>query len=132
MILGAHESVAGGLALAFERGRRDGCRALQIFTSSARQWRARRLFAAEVAAFRHQAAAARWPLLAHASYLINLGTDDRLLRRRSCETLYAEVARAESLGLDYVVLHPGSHGAAPLADGLARVAECLSAVHKRT
>ena len=29
--LGAHVSVAGGLALAFERGREIGCDALQIF-----------------------------------------------------------------------------------------------------
>jgi deoxyribonuclease-4 len=69
--------------------------------------------------------------LSHASYLINLGATDATLRRRSLETLCAELERSEALGLDYVVLHPGAHGGDEAA-GLARVAECLSEAHRRS
>jgi len=37
-LLGAHESVAGGLHLAFDRLRQAGGEALQIFTRNQRQW----------------------------------------------------------------------------------------------
>jgi len=132
MILGAHESVAGGLARAFERARADGCRALQIFTSSSRQWRARALPAPEVAAFRREAGSAGWPLPAHASYPIKFGAADPALRKRSAQALSAELARAEVLGLDFVVLHPGSHAGATAAEGLARVAAGLSRVLRKS
>ncbi len=38
VILGSHESVSGGLHLAFERIKRVGGDALQIFTRNQRQW----------------------------------------------------------------------------------------------
>jgi len=41
--LGAHLSIAGGLPRAVDRAEASGCQALQIFTKSAGQWRARDL-----------------------------------------------------------------------------------------
>jgi len=41
--LGAHLSIAGGLPRAVDRARASKCEALQIFTKSAGQWRARTL-----------------------------------------------------------------------------------------
>jgi len=38
-LLGAHQSIAGGLHRALERGRSLGCQAVQLFTRSARQGR---------------------------------------------------------------------------------------------
>src|SRR5262245_902941 len=40
MLLGAHESVAGGAWNAIARGREDGCEAVQIFARPSQQWRA--------------------------------------------------------------------------------------------
>jgi deoxyribonuclease IV len=51
MRLGAHMSVAGGLARAYERGASIGCEAMQVFTKSERQWQAKPLLPDEVAAF---------------------------------------------------------------------------------
>jgi deoxyribonuclease IV len=134
MLLGAHESVAGGMFTAFERGRQDGCQAMQIFARASAQWRARPLPAEELSSFRseHAAIGAGWPLLSHTSYLINLGTDDPLVRARSQEALEDELVRAEQLGLDYVVLHPGAHLGAGEEVGLARVAAALGELHHRT
>jgi deoxyribonuclease-4 len=132
VLLGAHESVAGGLANAFERGREHGCAAMQIFARPKATWRAPALVASDVAAFRQAHAATDWPLLSHTSYLINLGSADPVILEKSLTTLEDEMVRAETLGLDYVVLHPGAHLGAGPATGVARAAACLSQLMDRT
>ena len=52
MILGAHESVKGGLHNVFERAARDGCDAVQLWARSSRQWAAKLLDDATIAEFR--------------------------------------------------------------------------------
>jgi deoxyribonuclease IV len=133
MITGAHQSVAGGLHLALERATHDGCAALQIFTKNSNQWREPELTADKVAAFRaaHDAAG-NLPVLAHTSYLINLGTDDEALLKRSKDALAAEVTRSSALGIRFVVLHPGAHLGVGEEIGIQRVAESLVEVLERT
>jgi deoxyribonuclease IV len=132
VLLGAHESVAGGLCNAWERGVEDGCEAVQIFARPKATWRAPALLPDDVAAFRRARAAHAWPSLSHTSYLINLGTDDPVVREKSLATLHDEMVRAETLGLDYVVLHPGAHRGAGAAVGIARAAVALSEVMERS
>ena len=129
MLLGAHESVAGGLHLAFERGLRDGCQALQVWTRSSRQWSAAPLEPAMVALFRaaHRAAGG-WPTAAHASYLINLCATTDVLWARSIATLTEECERAELLGIGAVIVHPGAHQGAGAAAGVAKVGRALRQV----
>ncbi len=129
MLLGAHESVAGGLQRAFERAAEDGAEAIQIFTKNARGWQARPLAEAEVAGFREQAAASRVPSLAHASYLINLAAEDAVLRDKSLAAMTDEVARCDALGVPLLVVHPGSHPDPERGVGL--VAEALAEVRRR-
>lgn len=134
MLLGAHESVAGGMPTAFERGRQDGCQAMQIFARPSAQWRARPLPLEELSSFRseHALLGTDWPLLSHTSYLINLGTVDPVVLGRSKEALEDEMVRAEELGLDYVVLHPGAHLGAGEEVGLRRVSAALGELLERT
>jgi deoxyribonuclease-4 len=124
--LGAHMSVAGGLPRAVERAVAHGCEALQIFAKNASQWRGRIIPPAEVREFRARVAAARiHPVVSHASYLINLASADRSLRRQSLEAMGDEIDRAEALGLLGVVLHPGCYTAGSEADGLQLIADAL-------
>ncbi len=134
MLFGAHESVAGGVFTAFGRAKVDGCHAIQVFTKNSSQWKDPALSAEVVAAFRAERATFGRvvPLLSHASYLINLATDDALVRKRSIDALVAEVERSSALGIDYVVLHPGAHLGAGEEVGLAGVGEALDAVTERT
>ena len=134
MILGAHESVAGGLELAFERARSHGCSALQIFTRNQRQWRVSDIDDAEARSFGAQAAAHDYPLeqvLVHAGYLINLASPDANLRARSRRALLAEMRRCDRLGLRRLNLHPGSHGGHGEARGLARAISSFNWVLER-
>jgi deoxyribonuclease-4 len=132
MLLGAHESVAGGAFTAIERGRADGCEAIQIFARPSAQWKSRPFDAQEVSLFRGEHAQVGWPVMSHASYLINLCAADPIILEKSRAALAEELTRAEELGLDYVVLHPGAHLGAGERDGIAMIAESLGAVHERT
>ena len=128
---GAHLSIQGGLPRAVDRAVATGCDALQIFTKSTGQWRARELPEDEVRAFRRKAdEAGLTPRVAHASYLINLGTSEPALRARSIGGLGEELDRAERLGLDGLVLHPGASVGASEEAGLQLVAEASAKVLK--
>jgi deoxyribonuclease-4 len=127
--LGAHLSIAGGLPRAVDRAEASGCEALQIFTKSAGQWRARELPAEEIALFKRRLRQTKIrPVLAHNSYLINLAAADAALRARSLESLREELDRAESLGLDGLVMHPGSYTSGTERDGLTMIADGLAAL----
>ena len=132
MLLGAHESVAGGAWNAIARGRADGCEAVQIFARPAQQWRARPMPPDEVSMFRSEHATVGWPAMSHASYLINLCAGDPVILEKSVDALEEELLRAEELGLDFVVLHPGAHLGAGREEGIEAAAESLSEVHART
>ncbi len=125
-LLGAHLSIAGGLPLAAERAAAHGCQALQIFSKSSNQWRARPLGPPEIRAFRHGVERARLrAVVAHASYLINLATPEPVLRARSIEAFQVELDRAYALGLLGVVIHPGCFTTGTEEDGLRLVAAAI-------
>ena len=129
---GAHVSIAGGVDRAVERGRELGCECIQIFVKSPRQWRFQPLDDAEVSRFRE--AARRFdirPLYGHASYLVNLATSDSGLAERSRLCLLEEWDRAGRLGLEGLVLHPGSGGDDRRARALGRLAKALDWLHAR-
>ncbi len=130
MLIGAHESIAGGASKAFARAEADGAKSLQIFTRSARGWASSPLPEDERLAFRREAARSRLPVIAHGSYLANLGADEPGLRRRSLDCVTDELTRCELLGVPYLVIHPGSHP--DLERGVAQIAAGLDEVHART
>jgi len=128
-LLGAHVSVAGGLERAFERAAELGCEAIQIFVSNPNQWRGREIGEEEAERFRAARAASRvGPVAAHASYLINLAAADRAVLARSKKALAAELSRCASLGVDALVLHPGSHRGTSEEHGIERVAAALDSL----
>lgn len=127
-LFGAHMSIAGGLPLAVDRAVAHGCQALQIFSKSSSQWRARPLEKAEVRDFRARAErAGLGAMVAHASYLINLASSAPALRAQSIDAFGIELDRAEALGLLGVVIHPGCFTTGTEDDGLRLVAEAVRA-----
>jgi len=125
-LLGAHVSAAGGLPLAVDRAAAQGFEALQIFTKSSNQWRARPLGVAEVRDFRDRLRRAGIGVaVAHASYLINLAASEPALRDRSLASFCEELDRAESLGLLGLVIHPGCATTGSDDEGLARIAAAV-------
>ncbi len=132
MLIGAHESTAGGLYHAFSRGEADGCKALQIFTGFNMRWTERVIEEIEGSLFRSERERLRWPVISHAIYLINLASPSRDLRRRSIDALHLDLLNCETLGIDSLVLHPGSHMGAGAPQGLRHICEALGELHRRT
>ncbi len=113
-------------------GKADGCEAVQIFARPSAQWRAKPFLPEEVSLFRSEHATVGWPTLSHASYLINLAAGDPAILDKSRDALADEMFRAEELGLDFVVLHPGAHVGAGVEDGVEAAADSLSDLDART
>ncbi len=124
--LGAHVSVAGGLATAPGRGRTIGADVIQIFSKHNTRWMGKPLEEDEARAFRDACSRAGIPAAAvHCAYLINLASAKESVRTRSLYALEDEAARAAMLGVPYLVMHPGSCGDDPEETGIARVASAL-------
>lgn len=124
--LGAHVSVAGGLATAPERGVRIGADVIQIFSKPGTRWMGRALEEEEAAAFRRESERTGVPTAAiHCAYLINLGSAKEAVRTRSLYALEDEASRAAMLGVPYIVMHPGSCGEDPEETGISRIAGAL-------
>ncbi|HAL62314.1 MAG TPA: deoxyribonuclease IV [Chloroflexi bacterium] len=129
MPLGAHMSISGGVDKAIDRGQEVGCDTIQIFTRTPRQWKMRGFSEEEVEGFRRKREEAGIsPVFAHDTYLINLGSPDEELWKRSIAVFEDELARCDALGLPFLVVHPGSHVGQGEEAGLARIAEALSLV----
>src|SRR5262249_47328341 len=131
-LLGAHLSIAGGLHKAVAMATELRCDTVQIFTKNANQWVAKPLTDDEIRTFRKaiKAAKLKYPT-AHDSYLINLAAPDDELYQKSIGAFTDEVERAESLGLSYLVTHPGAHTGSGETAGIARVVAALDEVHSR-
>jgi deoxyribonuclease-4 len=120
-------SVAGGVLLGIERALKVRSRALQIFTKNASRWKAKALRPDDTRAFREA-----WqesglaPVVAHGSYLINLASPSRALRKKSVQALADELRRAEALGVRFLVTHPGAHMGSGPRDGCDRSADSLN------
>jgi len=126
-------SIAGGVSRALERGRSIGCEAIQIFTKNQRQWKAKPLEPQEIEQFRlKQAETGISPVVAHDSYLINLGSPDETAWQKSLEAYILELERCEALNIPYLVMHPGSHMGSGEETGLRRIAEGLNRAHAAT
>lgn len=127
--IGCHLSIAGGVSKAVAGAQERGAEALQIFTTSPRQWAHLQHRDEEVAAFRKGTAAmGSPPVVVHAIYLLNPASPDPALRKKSASHLVECGRWSAALGATTVILHPGN--AADLADGagLRRLAAELQAV----
>jgi deoxyribonuclease-4 len=125
-------STAGGLPEAIARAVGLGVACCQIFVKNANRWRGRPLGADEIQTFRRrQREAGVRRIVAHAGYLINLSATDSANRERSIAALTDELGRADTLGLDGLVVHPGAHLGAGVEVGLRRNARSLDRVLAR-
>ncbi len=110
LLLGAHMSIAGGLYEALERGESIHCSVIQMFTRSNRQWAAKKLTQEDI-----NLLSATWEktgiesVIVHLPYLLNLGSPEAKTRHASISIVKQELERCDALGIECLVLHPGSH-----------------------
>lgn len=149
---GSHVSCAGGLLQGIARAKELECQCLQIFVSTPRAWpsyakliplhkpkkssesrnRSDDLPDEDCAEFTKQLklAGLKAPI-AHATYLINLGSSDPQQWQRSVDALVIEWRRADQLQLDGLVMHPGSHLDASPEAGLRNIVRGVRLAEKQ-
>ncbi len=69
--------------------------------------------------------------MAHASYLINLGSSAADQWNKSLDALEIEWRRADALRLSGLVMHPGAHLQATPEEGLANIVRGIEVVAQR-
>ena len=127
MRIGAHVRAGKGLVPALQHGDDIGAEVVQIFTQSPRMWKPSQYGPEVLAGYRE--AQAEHPTITstfcHATYLINLATPDPVLADKSRACLDANLATAEGMGADGLVLHIGSHRGGGFDTSLPGIVEAL-------
>ena len=126
MRVGAHKSIAGGVANAVDRQLDDGGNCGQIFTHSPQVWQEPNIDTDDAAAFRERSADHDvGPWVIHSSYLVNLCTPKDDLRAKSIDSMQQEVDAAATLDIPYVNVHLGAHTGAGVDQGLDNAVSAL-------
>jgi deoxyribonuclease IV len=132
LLLGAHMSIAGEINLALERGESIGCTAIQIFTKSNRQWNAKPLTNEEITAFKNAwKQSSIQSVMTHATYLINIGSPNKEIEKKSMDALSMDLNRSSLLAIPYLVLHPGSHTNTDEESCIQRISDNLNILLKK-
>lgn len=109
--LGAHVSMAGGVWNAPINAAQIGAKSFAMFTKNQKQWFAKPLEKEDVIKFKEtmeQYGYTPYDVLAHDSYLINLGHPNKESREQSYTSFLEEMKRCEELGIAYLNIHPGT------------------------
>ncbi len=131
--LGAHMSIAGGYYKAIEAAAELKMDVCQLFTKNNNQWAAKPISDAEVEQFRTTLKSTKVTNpLSHASYLINLASPKDDLWEKSIDAMVIEWQRAEQLGLDGVVMHPGAFVDSSEEQGMQRIVDAIHRIHRGT
>lgn len=132
-LIGAHMPTTGGLYKAITSGHEIGCTAVQLFTASPRQWRARPLSEEDITAFaRAREETGIHTVISHDSYLINLAAPNEDILQRSREAFLDELQRAEALGIPWVVTHMGAYLDSSEEEGLRVLGESVRLLLQQT
>lgn len=127
ILIGAHLSIAGGFWQALVRAHSIGANCVQIFTKSNRQWAAKKINDSDVEKFiSYQNELGIKVVIAHASYLINLGSEKKEIQEKSIKALSDELQRCEKLSIPYLVLHPGSNPSEDVSQTCLQIAHNIN------
>jgi len=130
-MFGSHLSIAGGMHLALTEARKLDMDCVQVFTKNQRQWSAPPLAAEQIAQWRDTQKTTQIKIaVSHDSYLINLASPSAETFAKSIALFRDELERCETLGIPYLVTHPGSHLGTGETAGLQRIAQALNRLHQ--
>jgi deoxyribonuclease IV len=126
-MVGLHVSAAGSPDLAFDRAQELGADTFQIFTRNPNQWKFKPLADETIALFREKRTKSGFRrIVDHMPYLPNLASPEKSTIKISRYTLTEETKRCDALGIDYLVVHLGSHLGKGTAVGVANIAGAVN------
>lgn len=132
-LLGAHMPTAGGIVSCLTGGKAIGCTAVQLFTSSPRQWQHKPVDPEVAETFKRTQNELEIPFtIAHDSYLINLAAPNPEILQKSLDAFRAELERAEAYGIPWVVTHMGACMESTEDEGVQLLCESMSRILRET
>lgn len=134
--VGAHVAASPGVGQAPLNANEIGAKAFALFTRNPSRWVSKPLTSADIDSFKMRCEQFGYDssqILAHDSYLINLGQPDDNKLAQSREAFLDEFRRCEQLGISLLNFHPGSHlNAISVDDCLDRIAESINITLDKT
>lgn len=145
-MLGSHLSISGSMVNALREAESLGMDTVQVFTKNQQQWVAKPLDPGMVQEWHGEMKRLGWDagclddrggrtrgrIVSHASYLINLASVQDELWRKSVDLMTDEIERCQTLGIPFLVHHPGSYVGGDLETGLKNIARAYKELFKRT
>jgi deoxyribonuclease IV len=126
---GSHVSASGGVDRTLQRAVDVGATSAQIFSKNERQWKAKPLDPDVVERFHlERERVGIGQMVVHDSYLINLASPKEDILEKSLAAFQDELERCDTLGISYLVTHPGAHTGSGVEAGIARFAESLNEI----
>lgn len=122
--VGCHVSISGGVEKAVDRQKDQSGNCGQIFAGSPRTWSVSEYEEENSKVFQERRDEEdQSPYVIHSTYLVNLATPKDDLFEKSLNCLQSELNAAGTLGVEYVVFHPGAHTGSGRENGIERIAE---------
>jgi len=132
MRLGVHLSIKYGFTGALDQALLLGCEGFQIFAGNPRGWGRKPLEEQEYRDFKKKRVQTGiYPVVVHLSYLPNLASEDEELYQKSVTALLEDFQRANLLGADFLVFHPGKAKNSFPAIVAARVGNAVNEVLRK-
>lgn len=123
--LGFHLSIAGSLSNAPREAIKMEYGAFQIFTTSSRAWKNSVIAPNDAADFRKLTENGPKPF-AHIPYLCNPASTNAPIYEKSKEMLVNNIKNCELIGIDFLVIHLGSHLGKGMDIGIENVCNALN------
>jgi deoxyribonuclease IV len=126
LLIGAHTSAAGGPQNALIEGKTIGATTIQFFTANQKQWKGKPLSNEKVTLFKEiREETGIKSVMSHAGYLINLGSPDPLMLKKSRDAFREEIERCLALDLTFLNFHPGAACGSSCEACLDRIVESI-------
>ena len=125
--IGAHVSIAKGFKKAAQISVDIGANTFQFFSRSPRGGNAKEFNEKDMAAFQKIREENNFgKLLAHAPYTMNLAAANEDTYEFAKMVIREDVKRMDSIGVEYICFHPGSHVGGGVEEGTRKIIEGLN------
>lgn len=127
LVIGPHISIAKGFSNAAKTAIDIGANTFQFFTRNPRGGNAKEFNEKDIEKFQQiRKEKSFGPLLAHAPYTMNLGGAKDDVYEFARRIFKEDIQRMDSIGVQYMCFHPGSHVGGGIDFGIERIAFALN------
>jgi deoxyribonuclease IV len=130
--IGGHVSAAGGFSSCVKNAKEIGAETIQVFAGSPRRYEVLTLESEELKRYKEGIKKEKIsPVYIHASYLINLASENEAIFTKSMESIENSLSFASKIGAKGVIYHPGSPKGGSKKEAINREIRAIKAILKK-